>query len=858
EGGTKLEELETALKGKKEEEAKFIAAQKANRDNIVSEEKKLKQLERSLKEEGELKKVEGLFTKLKDTDKSDAEALAAAQKKFQAVSAGLVIDDDGSDKTLQDQLMEVKQEVAQAQTEAKQSQMQLQHCKNELKDKLQEMKQTATSYEKDKRNLENMEKELTNLQNELNRINYEDGYIEKLQDERRRLTSEMRNLKGKMENIEARNPSVNFQYKDPDINFQRSSVHGVVCKLFKMKDPAMSTALEIAAGGRLFNVIVDTEVTAKKLLNKGQLQRRTTIIPLNKIVGHSLDQRTVSLAEQLVGKDNVFPALSLIEYDPVIHPAMQWILGQTFICRDMEAAKKVTFNERILKKSVTLDGDVFDPSGTLSGGSRPRGMPLLNQLEEFHKAQEEFNAQEQRVTKIDHDIKNITKVAERYQQLKQRVELMSHEVELVRRRLQQTTHHQHQEEVDALKAKIVELEEKVKHCNEVVETGNKKAKDLENKVKNSKAIQEQALKNAEKEMNVLKKKAEQSRMQWKQREQEFETLNLEIRELKASIETGQSQIQSAKETIDQLKQQHEQLNKDVEEAKAVVMRLPSLMVIQASVQQLQNDVKLAERDSADCSKKRENCQRERLKQKNANQRLSQTVWPKLLINFNSKKYKNKYGWIKDEKHYFGKPGTMYDFKENNPQEVGKRLSKLQDKSEKLGRNINTRAMNLSARSYEYNDVLRKKKIVEADKAKIMYLLPGAQARLHPPEGMDVLDGLEVKVGFSGIWKESLGELSGGQRSLVALSLILAMLLFKPAPIYILDEVDAALDLSHTQNIGNMLKSHFKKSQFIIVSLKDGMFNNANVLFRTKFVDGMSTVSPITPTENSFSTQGASH
>jgi structural maintenance of chromosome 2 len=59
--------------------------------------------------------------------------------------------------------------------------------------------------------------------------------------------------------------------------------------------------------------------------------------------------------------------------------------------------------------------------------------------------------------------------------------------------------------------------------------------------------------------------------------------------------------------------------------------------------------------------------------------------------------------------------------------------------------------------------------------------------------------------------------------------------------YILDEVDAALDLSHTQNIGNMLKTHFSQSQFIVVSLKEGMFNNANVIFRTKFVDGVSTV-----------------
>ena len=161
---------------------------------------------------------------------------------------------------------------------------------------------------------------------------------------------------------------------------------------------------------------------------------------------------------------------------------------------------------------------------------------------------------------------------------------------------------------------------------------------------------------------------------------------------------------------------------------------------------------------------------------------------------------------------------------------------------------------------QYNDLIRKKRIVEDDKSKIedailklnekkvtlpkakeqvtasfgsiLTLLPGTQAKLQPPEEQTILEDLEVKVVFGNVWKESLSELSGGQRSLVALSLILAMLLFKPAPIYILDEVDAALDLSHTQNIGVMLKQHFKQSQFIVVSLKDGMFNNANVLFRT--------------------------
>lgn len=59
-------------------------------------------------------------------------------------------------------------------------------------------------------------------------------------------------------------------------------------------------------------------------------------------------------------------------------------------------------------------------------------------------------------------------------------------------------------------------------------------------------------------------------------------------------------------------------------------------------------------------------------------------------------------------------------------------------------------------------------------------------------------------------------------------------------------MDAALDLSHTQNIGRMIKAHFPQSQFIVVSLKEGMFSNANVLFRTSFVDGVSNVTRTTP------------
>lgn len=70
---------------------------------------------------------------------------------------------------------------------------------------------------------------------------------------------------------------------------------------------------------------------------------------------------------------------------------------------------------------------------------------------------------------------------------------------------------------------------------------------------------------------------------------------------------------------------------------------------------------------------------------------------------------------------------------------------------------------------------------------------------------------------------------------------MALLQFKPAPMYILDEIDAALDLSHTQHIGTLFRNRFRGSQFVVVSLKEGLFTNANVLFRTRFRDNTSVV-----------------
>lgn len=236
-------------------------------------------------------------------------------------------------------------------------------------------------------------------------------------------------------------------------------------------------------------------------------------------------------------------------------------------------------------------------------------------------------------------------------------------------------------------------------------------------------------------------------------------------------------------------------------------------------------------------------------------------------------------WIADEKENFGRANTPYNFQNQNIAECKSTLRNLTERSQGMKKKINPKVMNMidsvekkeAALKNMMKTVIRDKRKIEetimnlneykkealhktwvkvnGDFGQIFNeLLPGSFAKLDPPEGKDITDGLEVKVSLGKVWKQSLTELSGGQRSLIALSLIMALLQFKPAPMYILDEVDAALDLSHTQNIGRLIKTRFKGSQFIVVSLKDGMFQNANRIFRTRFSEGTSIVQALTPAD----------
>ena len=225
--------------------------------------------------------------------------------------------------------------------------------------------------------------------------------------------------------------NIDFSYNDPTPGFDRSKVKGLVAQLFTLdkEQSRAGTALEICAGGRLYNVVVDSAETGSQLLQHGQLRKRVTIIPLDKIAAFKVSAEKIGAAQKLVpGKVNL--ALSLIGYDQEVSAAMDYVFGSTLVCEDAETAKRVTFDPAVRMKSVTLEGDVYDPSGTLSGGSSPTSSGVLVTLQKLNEINKELARQEAALQDLQAMMAREKKRLDSARKTKQELDLKTHEIKL--------------------------------------------------------------------------------------------------------------------------------------------------------------------------------------------------------------------------------------------------------------------------------------------------------------------------------------------------------------------------------------------------------------------------------------------
>ncbi|KAJ9142843.1 Structural maintenance of chromosomes protein [Coniochaeta hoffmannii] len=883
--GGKAQALEDAVKKHSNELVRLATVMDLKKTSIAEEQERRLAGEKNVAElEAALKKSTTAYEKIKakyDASKEDLEKMSrdaeSKEELLQTLQTG-VASKEGQENGYQGQLQDARNRATAAVTEQEQAKIKIAHLEKRIKEEEPRARKAKEQNAGLLKDLEGLKSQAQKLEKELGKLGFQPGTEEAMYKEESALQQKIRGLRQESDALKRKVANIDFNYSDPTPNFDRSKVKGLVAQLFTLdkEHTAAGTALEICAGGRLYNVVVDTEVTGTQLLQGGRLRKRVTIIPLNKIAAFRASAQTIATAQKIApGKVDL--ALSLVGYDQEVSAAMDFVFGNTLICADADTAKRVTFDPNVRMRSITLEGDAYDPSGTLSGGSSPNSSGVLVTLQKLNEITRQLKEAEASLHQLQGTIAREKSKLDQARKIKQELDLKAHEIKLAEEQISGNSSSSIIQEVENMKSTIAQLRTETAEAKKRQAEASADVKRIEKDMKDFDNNKDGKLIELQTSLDKLRATLVKMTAANKALQKELQGAQLDSEQVSGDLAAAREQVQeidlairAQQDEIADLVRQQAALGETHDAASAALdEERQKLHVFDSELRALEDatrskNARIAE-EALEMQKLGHQVERFHKEQQSAAQAAAHL--------------EREHEWIADAREQFGRPGTAYDFERQNMGECKSTLHKLRERSQGMRKKVNYKVMSSieqnekkeAALKHMMKTVVRDKRKIEetivslddykkkalhetwtkvnADFGQIFNeLLPGSFAKLDPPEGKTISDGLEVKVCLGKVWKQSLTELSGGQRSLIALSLIMALLQFKPAPMYILDEVDAALDLSHTQNIGRLIKTRFKGSQFIVVSLKDGMFQNANRIFKTRFSEGTSMVQALTPAD----------
>ncbi|OPB38411.1 condensin complex component SMC2 [Trichoderma guizhouense] len=884
--GGKAQGLEDTVKKHANELVRLTTVMDLKHSSLNEEEEKKAAVEKMVAElETTLKvktatfdNVKVKYEKAKDDLAKQSKEAESKEELLQTLQTGIA-SREGQENGYQGQLQEAKNRATAAATIQEQAKIKIAHLQGRVREEEPRARKAKDQNADLLRELDGLKLQGQKLEGELGKLGLEPGQEEAMYKQESSLQQTVRKLRQDCDTLKRQVANIEFNYSDPVPNFDRSKVKGLVAQLFTLdgERTQAGTALEICAGGRLYNVVVDSEVTGTQLLQRGRLRKRVTIIPLNKISAFKASAQTIATAQRIApGKVDL--ALSLVGYDEEVASAMEYVFGNTLICADAETAKRVTFDPNVRMRSITLEGDSYDPSGTLSGGSSPNSSGVLVTLQKLNALTRQLNETETSLKDIQIRIAREKSKLDQARRIQQDLDLKKHEIKLAEDQISGNSSSSIIQEVENMKATIAELQKSISDAKSQQAEANADIKRIEKDMKDFDNNKDGKLVELQKSLDKLRVSLEKNSAAVKTLQKELQGAQLDLEQVGGDLSAAREQLQEVEVAIKAQQKDIEDLVK--QQAKVTETHNTAQAELddeRAKLHQFDDELRALEEATRS---KNAQITEEGLEMQKLGHQIEKFHKEQQSAAENVSRLEAEYEWIHDEQDKFGRSGTAYDFQRQNIGECKSTLRNLTERFQGMKKKINPKVMNMID-SVEKKEVSLKQmiKTVIRDKRKIeetivsldeykkkalqetwekvngdfgqifSELLPGGSfAKLDPPENKTISDGLEVKVCLGKVWKQSLTELSGGQRSLVALSLIMALLQFKPAPMYILDEVDAALDLSHTQNIGRLIKTRFKGSQFIVVSLKDGMFQNANRIFRTRFSEGTSMVQALTPAD----------
>ncbi|KAG7878380.1 hypothetical protein KL925_000222 [Ogataea polymorpha] len=808
------------------------------------------------------------FNRRKTYVENLTEQLRQREDLLSALSTGLS-SKGSTDGGFLAQLHNSKQKLSRITVEKEKSRYRIDHLRNDISSKEDKIKSAKDEVDSLNQKIKIKEDLCTKMSVDLERLGFFPEKVKSLKDQEKNLNHELYRLRHRISEFHRAHPNLLFEFDAINAGLDSTSVKGLVGELFTISElnNKSTTAIEVCAGGRLYNVIVDTEKSGSKLLDKGNLRRRVTIIPLNKITSKTITDTQLTAAKSLApGKVEL--ALNLIEHDPEYSKAMQFIFGNRLICQDPETAKRVTFDPKIRTASITLDGDIYDPEGRLSGGSRQSTSSILAAFAKLRNFREQERHLLSALHTIQKEIQQQEILSKQTGALQRDLEMEIYQKSILLKQLEHSEAARLLQRVERDEAEIKELEKQIQDLENEGIRVQAEIESLQNDMRDFDNDGEGKLRALRQEINELSVLIDKEKMQLKLSQKGFQQHQIGQDELQSDLHVLEKQIEDSEKTIMLLKSEIKKGDEECDHLSAEIAKVRNSITQEKSKMVEIND-ELQEMTQT------LNQKREEYNEVDLNLRKQRDVLTSHENLYNSLKEKvnritAEQEWVSDRKLL---NQVLEQYPNINLEHCHKRIEQLKSRSSSMKKKgVNSNIMAQIEQHEKHESSLRTKiRQINKDKAKIEEtvrklddykrtellktykkvsddfgqifgdLLPQAYAKLVPTDPNDVTKGLEVRVKLGNVWKESLVELSGGQRSLVALSLIMSFLQFKPAPMYILDEVDAALDLSHTQNIGHLIKTRFKGSQFIVVSLKEGMFTNANRLFKVRFQEGTSVV-----------------
>ena len=647
---------------------------------------------------------------------------------------------------------------------------------------------------------------------------------------------------------------------EKDSNLKKGS-HGVLANIIKTPKE-YETAIEMALGAALQNIVTDTEQDAKKLvehLRKNNLGR-ASFLPLASVKGKKLEKYNSKGIDGILGI-----ASDLVGFNSKYEQIVLSFLGRTVIVDNMDnaiaLAKKNNYSFRI----VTIKGDLINPSGAITGGSiAQKTVNILGRAREIEDLEKELKNIKSKIEKIKKEkgdyLNNNENVIEEISSLESSLQ----EIDI--------TYASDKQKLISVEENISKVEKRIERLKEELkELDNQKQENIKNKDQEELDIEK--IEDENKELNIV---IEQFANLNKDNQDYIDDLNMDITNLKISVSSFDESETSIDEMVERINIDIENNNTSIENK---INQKESIskdnLVLENTIKELEEKIKEIDERVASSGEEVIKLKQDRIDKNNELSKAEKDYENQFevieglkeqLVKIDVKKEKLE----QDIESIINKLWEEYEITPNNAEEykkpdnvqaTTKQVNKLRNQIKDLG-SINIDSIeeyNQTKQRYDFmceqrldlEDGISKLKKVISDMTSTMKtqfakqfeiinknfgevfkeLFGGGKAELKLTDEENILEcGIDINVQPPGKKLQNMSLLSGGEKAFTAIALLFAILKINPSPFCVLDEIEAALDDVNVYRYADYLKKFTDNTQFLVITHRKGTMEAADTVY----------------------------